>query len=275
MHSVKKAVEDGVAVEQLYVQTEPGIRVPCLLFTRPKAGEGMPLVAYVDERGKDAEAGTGGLYRRLVGAGCAVLAIDPRGIGETKSHAPSRGGYYGYYGIEADFTYTSFMLGRPLLGMRVYDVVRTVTAVRNRDGIGSNRILCAGTGAAAPIALFAAAIDDSLGGALCWNGPLSYFSIVATKYHKWHVNCFVPDVIRHLDLPDLGAVVAPGALFIVEPLDGARQPASRVGVLKGYALARDVCRNASKPDSFVLTVSASDEDVIELLRDWSRRSMSS
>jgi len=275
LHSVKKTVEDGVVVEQLYVETEPGIRVPCLLFTRPKTAAGIPLVAYVDEQGKDAEAGAGGLYRRLVGAGCAVLALDPRGIGETKSHAPSRGGYYGYYGIEADFTYTSFMLGRPLLGMRVYDVLRTVAAVRNRDGIRPDRIVCAGTGAAAPIALFAAAIDDSLGGTLCRNGPTSYFSIVATKYHKWHVNCFVPDIIRHLDLPDLGAVVAPRALLIVEPLDGARGAPSRASVLKGYTLARDVCRNASKPESFVVKISASDEDVIELLRDWSRRTISS
>ncbi len=271
LRSVKKTVEDGVVVEQLYVETEPGITVPCLLFTSPETGDGMPLVAYVDERGKDAEAAPGGLYRRLVTAGCAVLAIDPRGMGETKSRAPSRGGYYGYYGIEADFTYTSFMLGRPLLGMRVYDVLRTVAAVRTREGIRSDRIVCAGTGAAAPIALFAAAIDDSLGGAVCWNGPISYFSIVSTKYHKWHVNCFVPDVMRRLDLPDLAAVVAPRTVFIVEPLDGAKETSSRASSLECYRLARDVCRNASKPNRFVLTVSASDEDIVELFRNWSRR----
>jgi dienelactone hydrolase len=273
IHSVGKTVEDGVSVEQLYVQTEHGIVVPSLLFTRAEAKKEMPLIAYVDERGKYAEAGASGLYRRLVSAGCAVLAIDPRGMGETKSRAPSHGGYYGYYGIEADFTYTSFMLDRPLVGMRVYDVMRTVAAVRNRDGIRSDRILCAGTGAAAPIALFAAALDHSLGGALCWKGPISYFSIVATRYHKWHVNCFLPDIVGHLDLPDLGAVVAPRALFIAEPLDGAKETASRASSLKQYALATDVCRNAGRPGNFVLLPTASDEEIVKLIRDWCRAAM--
>ena len=269
LHSVDRMVVEGISVEQLYVTTEPGILVPGLLFKRPNDHIGMPLLVYVDERGKSEEAGPDGLYRRLVAAGCAVLAIDPRGIGETKSPARGRGGYYGYYGIETDFTYTSFMLGRPLLGMRVYDVLRTTAAVADR--VRPRAVICAGTGYAAPIALFAAAIDESLGGALCRSGPVSYFSIVESKYHKWHVNCFVPDIIRRFDLPDLVALVAPRALFIVEPLDGEKKGVSSAEARDIYALADRICRQTGKQDSFELSVDGSDETLIELVASWCRQ----
>ena len=83
----------------------------------------------------------------------------------------------------------------------------------------------------------------------------------------------LPDIIRHIDLPDLAAAIAPRALFIVEPLDGARRAASRAGALKAHALAERVCRAAGEPDRFILSVSPSDEDMFELLRDWSRRAI--
>ncbi len=266
LHSVDRKVEDGISIEYLYVKTEPGVLVPGMLFKRSNDHSGMPLVVYVDERGKSAKAGPNGFCRRLVRAGCAVLAVDPRGIGETKSHAPARGGYYGYYGIETDFTYTSFMLGRPLLGMRVYDVLRTTAAVENL--IRPSRTLCAGTGSAAPVALFAAAIDESLEGALCRSGPASYFSIVESKQHRWHVNCFVPDIIRHFDLPDLAALVAPRTLFIMEPLDGEKDAVSPAEASEMYALADRICRQTGKPDNFRLSVKSSDNALIELVANW-------
>ena len=269
LHSVDRSVVEGISVEKLYVKTEPGILVPGLLFKRPNDHSGMPLVVYVDEQGKSEEAGRDGMYRRLVGAGCAVLAVDPRGIGETKSPARGRGGYYGYYGIEADFTYTSFMLDRPLLGMRVYDVLRTTAAVENR--VRPSAVLCAGTGSAAPIALFAAAIDESLGGALCRSGPASYLSIIGSKHHKWHVNCFVPDVVRYLDLPDLAAVVSPRALFVMEPLDGAKKGVSGAEARGMYALADRICQQAGTPESFKLSVDGSDDALVEMVGSWCRQ----
>jgi len=269
LHSVDRRVVDGISVEQLYVTTEPGILVPALLFKRPNVHIGMPLVVYVDEQGKSEESAPEGLYRRLVRAGCAVLAVDPRGIGETKSPARGRGGYYGYYGIEADFTYTSFMLDRPLLGMRVYDVLRTTAAVENR--LRPSTILCAGTGFAAPIALFAAAVDESIDGALCRSGPVSYFSIIGSKHHKWHVNCFVPDVVRHLDLPDLAALVAPRALFIVEPLDGEKEGVSGAEAREMYALAERICRQAGTAENFRLSADGSDDTLVELVASWCRQ----
>lgn len=267
LQSVETAESEGISIEKLYVKTEPGIVVPCLLFKRPDARNEMPLIVCIDERGKNAEAAPGGLYRRLAAAGCAVLAVDPRGIGETMSRMKSND-YYGFYGIETDLTYTSFMLGRPLLGMRVYDVVRTIAAVRDRNGIRPGRILCVGTGSAAPIALFAAAIDNSLGGAVYRKGPLSYFSIVETRFHQWHVNCFVPDIVRRFDLPDLAALVSPRAMFVLEPLDGAKKAVPDADALKPYETAQIVCRQAGKPENFVLRTSVSDDDVVQLLRSW-------
>jgi hypothetical protein len=161
------------------------------------------------------------------------------------------------------------MLDRPLLGMRVYDVLRTTAAVENR--LRPSTVLCAGTGFAAPIALFAAAVDESLDGALCRSGPASYLYIIQSKHHKWHVNCFVPDIVRHLDLPDLAALVAPRALFVVEPLDGEKKGVSSAEAREMYALAEKICQHAGTPESFKLSVDGSDDTLVELVASWCRR----
>jgi hypothetical protein len=85
------------------------------------------------------------------------------------------------------------------------------------------------------------------------------------------VNCFVPDIIRRFDLPDLAALVSPRALFIVEPLDGEKKGVSSAEARDIYALADRICRQTGKQDSFELSVDGSDETLIELVASWCRQ----
>jgi len=87
------------------------------------------------------------------------------------------------------------------------------------------------------------------------------------------VNCFVPGIIGHLDLPDLAALVAPRALFVVEPLDGAKKRVAESVAAETYGLAARICREAGKPANLVLRASASDEDLVELLTGWYNRAV--
>ena len=74
----------GLSDREAYDRAEEGIVLPTLLFLpeKPKANR---VVLYVHEQGKAADAGPGGPIEQRVQAGDAVLAVDLRGTGQTRS----------------------------------------------------------------------------------------------------------------------------------------------------------------------------------------------
>jgi dienelactone hydrolase len=72
---------DGYRIDKLVLETEPGIRLPALLFRPARAGGRRYLYLHGD--GQRAEARPGGPIERLVQAGHVVLAVELRGLGET------------------------------------------------------------------------------------------------------------------------------------------------------------------------------------------------
>ncbi len=74
----------GYRIEKLIYESEPGIKVPALLFLPDGPAERRPAVVYVHGRGKAADAGEGGNVEQLVRTGHIVLSIDTRGMGETR-----------------------------------------------------------------------------------------------------------------------------------------------------------------------------------------------
>jgi hypothetical protein len=62
------------------------------------------------------DAGSGGTIEKLVQAGNCVLALDPRGLGETAPAAASK--QPSYFGVDFKETYLALHWSRPLLGQR-------------------------------------------------------------------------------------------------------------------------------------------------------------
>jgi hypothetical protein len=106
---------DGYRIDKLVLETEPGIRLPALLFGPAKAAGRRYLYLHGD--GKRAEAQPGGPIEKLVKAGHVVLAVELRGIGET---GPAGDGLWG--GSSSDF-FTAYLLGKSMVGMRAEDTL--------------------------------------------------------------------------------------------------------------------------------------------------------
>jgi len=144
----------------------------------------------------------------------------------------------------------SIMLGRTLLGGRVWDVRRGIDYLSSRPDVDADRIVCLGQSGGALVTLFAAALD-----------PRIAASVVSGYFCTWeqsifgvyHCPCnFVPDLARLADCSDIGGLTAPRPQLLVAaekdhmfPIDGVRE---------AYEAVREVYRSLGAEDRIELYV---------------------
>ena len=100
-----------------------------------------------------------------------------------------------------------------LFGMRVRDVVRSVDYALSRADSAQDGVRVIGKGMGALWALFAATLDPRIRALVCDHGLLCYRALTASDRHLHGANVFIPDVLKHFDLPDVAAAARPGPLL--------------------------------------------------------------
>ena len=213
-------------IEKLTYTSEPGITVPALAFV-PKAAGPHPAVISVHEAGKTANQAE---IEDLARNGSFVLAVDPRGIGETA------GKYY------EDLCHAAFALGRTVFGMQLLDVIRAVDYLETRGDMDTSRIACAGHGAAGLLAMHAAALDDRLSEVTSRGALISYRSLLAEPTYNHGVEVLVPHVLAHYDLPDIAALVAPRPLNLLGLVDHLKKEVGTGAATREYAWTASIYR---------------------------------
>jgi dienelactone hydrolase/pimeloyl-ACP methyl ester carboxylesterase len=234
---------DGYCIRKLVFETEPGVKVPGLLF---EAGR-SPLVIYADGTGKAAAAAPGGPIEKLLKDGARVLALDLRGMGETAPGKPAPG-KPNYFGADYYEAFVALHLDRPLLGQRTTDLLAVVAKVAGE----SDDIRLIGVGSAGPAALHAAALEPrvkrlTLGGAL-----VSWSAVVKTPVSHDQLTNVVPVALAVYDLPDLAALVAPRPLTIRKPADPTGKPLNRGTADDAYKLVRAAYARVEAEKQFVV-----------------------
>ncbi|AMV36053.1 serine hydrolase [Planctomyces sp. SH-PL62] len=211
-----EAAWGGGTVRRLVFETEPGVKIPARLFTPAKVDEAARLTVMVGYVGDEAVA-PGGPVAALLAEGRRVLTADLRGMGET---APEGDG--GLAGADAPNAYVALLLGRPLLGQRVGDLLAVLAALKDEAPGGLDLV---GHGNAGPIALHAAVLEPKVA-ALTLDGAIaSWADVVRTPLSRGQLANAVPGVLAVYDLPDLAAAFAPRPLTIRSPVDPAARPA--------------------------------------------------
>jgi cephalosporin-C deacetylase-like acetyl esterase len=223
---VPKATQ--VRPDALLIETEPGIRIPALLQMPSTSGK-HPATIYVNSAGKGASSKE---IEALVGSGQAVLAIDPRGWGES---APDQGssGYSGMWQLAQ----RAMLIGRPLSGMQVYDVLRAFDYLRSRPDIDPQRITVKGAGNGGILALYAGALEPSIAAVESTGAIASYMAIARAKKHSGVIDIVVPGVLHDFDLPDVAGLIAPRPLQIASARDGSDGVLESAAVQQEYAPA--------------------------------------
>jgi len=239
-------------IERLSFQSERGITIPALLFVPGKEQTQRPGIVYVHEGGKEVEAGHLGTIQMLAREGNVVLAIDVRGVGETKAEGQVWSGYK-FMGVDGYHFYQYGMLGHTLLGRRVHDVLRSVALLGERPEVDGEQLSVVGQGAGGLLALFAAALDERIATAVCCQSLISYRELATHEFHAYHPSCFVPGILKLCDLPEVAACVAPRRLVLAGPLDHMKRRVLRDEAEEAYAWTRQVYELFDAAGSFTIS----------------------
>ena len=249
----------GYRIEKEEFISEPGIYIPAWVFLPDKPGsDKLPLV-YVHESGGQAHALEFGPIEKLVTEGKTVIAVDLRGIGETRPpHPPAsdRPGEFGFlFDVETAMSYMAWYLDQSLLGMRVSDLTRAVDYAVERTGAAGVRMY--GFGMGATWGLFAAALDDRIKTLTGERGLVSYHSLTQTDRYRHGANVFVRDLLLHGDLPDVAALLSGRELTLRNPVDPMKRVVSQAEAERTYESASAAFRRANRSEHFLIRCSQS------------------
>jgi pimeloyl-ACP methyl ester carboxylesterase len=237
----------GYKIEKIQFLSEPGIYVPAWVFI-PEGKTGvLPTILYVGDEGVGSEgmefgpedSGLArGLLDTLVRAGNLVVAIDVRGIGETRpSHGPTHPecGEFQLFDLETALAYMAWYMDQSLLGMRVQDVVRSVDYIMSRDDTDKKNLRVIGKGMGGLWSLYAAALDSRIRSLISVRSLLSYGSLTQVDRYVHGADIFAPDILLQLDLPQVAAVIAGRPLALIRPTDAMKKPVGKVPAQEAYS----------------------------------------
>jgi cephalosporin-C deacetylase-like acetyl esterase len=236
---IGKLNHNGYRVEHWTIETEPGVIVPavlCLPGKNPSEAK-RPAVLVVDEDGKQ-KAFERGLIDRLVAAGHVVLAIDYRGAGETAGTVPAI--LYGPGTPEYNLSNYGLFNGRPITGMRIFDVRCATDFLTTRPEVDAKQIALAGRGRGALVAMLSAAFDERIQN-VATEELLSTW-VFEDEFVKIGLAYMIPRILTIGDMEHLAALLRPRKLLILNPIDGRRRHLSAEETKQQFAFTESVYR---------------------------------
>lgn len=223
-----------IRIEAVEVPSAPSVWVPAWLFLPP--GPASKLLVIVEPFGRSVRWREDDLYQQLARAGIAVCAPDLRWLGDLRPrYSEGARNHASWHQDEEAWSWGSLMLGRPLLGQRVSDLLAVLSALRLHEEIGGLRISLAARDHVTVPALVAAALFPGVSTLVLHSGLLSFRSIVENEDYRHPFGNFVTGILRHTDLPQVAATLRPRRLVLSGTVDGAGRtlPASEVREVYG------------------------------------------
>ncbi len=238
---------DRLKRERIVYESEPGILVPGVLRT-PVSDQQDTMLLWIDEAGKDSES-TEVLLDALAVRGVTSLVIDPRGMGETGFPVSDNPSTSDNGHISHKVAYMGLLQARPLLGMRVQDVMRGMDALAALPATAAKRVMLGGRGGGALLALFAAALDQRVTGVIAHECLASYRWLVENEYYDYDASWFLFGVLREFDICDVAGLVAPRNLVVWTPHNHQRQPVNLAALLAAFGRTTAAFRAYTAPDA--------------------------
>ncbi|MGH7143799.1 MAG: alpha/beta hydrolase family protein [Planctomycetota bacterium] len=192
----------------------------------------------------DRDFGLGCLRR-----GLAALCIEQRSFGERREQTQAQVLAHGCH----DATMQALLLGRTLIGERVFDVDRGIDYLAQRGDIDMARIGVMGNSGGGTVALFAAALLSPVALAM----PSCYFctfrdSIMAIGHC---MDNYIPGLLRYAEMADVMGLFAPRPVVVVAgktdpifPIAGVRRAFQQLQRIYTAAGAAQNCRLVVGPE---------------------------
>jgi cephalosporin-C deacetylase-like acetyl esterase len=191
---------EGLRVEVLSIAVEKGMEVGAL-YARPADSNGEQAVTIFlgghDEKRLAVLSG----YAAEAAKRGPVLVLDPRGTGESQKH-------------ENHLTSDSIVLGRPLFGQQVWDVLQASRYLASRGDVHGEQIALYGEKSGGLTALYAAALEPGIAKVSVKDVLASYRYFLEDDQPQ-PISLCVPGILKVADIPQIAALAAPTPLEVV------------------------------------------------------------
>ncbi len=259
----KEEQKEGYKQIRFTFESEKGAYVPCYLLIPDLGKEKYPLAITLqghssgfhnsigepkEGENPDYALGRGGFAVQAAKHGYAALAIEQRGMGERRPNAPHQKGAQ-----MCEYTaHIALLLGRTIIGERMWDVSKAIDAVATFDCIDTDKILITGNSGGGTMSYYAACLDERIKLSV----PSCAFCPYEDSIMNWyHCSCnFIPHAYEWFEMQDLSCLIAPrnlvlvnGGLDAIFPIEGARKGYETVKKCYEKAGAADKCKMVETP----------------------------
>lgn len=254
---------DGYTNHRLMIQTEPDFYVPCHLLVPDTNKDKYPLTICLsghdngmhialgapksDEDANDLKVwphrATG---LRAIKEGRCALVIEARNFGESSVKG------YGTSCTEAGKI--AILMGRTIIGERVWDAMRILDAVlENFDFIDKENIVCTGNSGGGTATYYLACFDERIKVAAPSCSICSYETSIAAVPH-----CLcnhIPSIRKYFEMSDIACLIAPRKLVIAAGVKDYIFPIK--GTEDNFAEIKRIYKAAGAEDNCALVIGSS------------------
>ncbi|MBN1817054.1 MAG: acetylxylan esterase [Sedimentisphaerales bacterium] len=202
----KTFLRNGMQIEKGFLHRQGQPPMPILLCKPVDTQGKLPTTLYVDGRGKNIDAQSGGPIETMVLQGRIVLSIDVRGVGETADD-PAKNRYAGGLHDEWRNAMLSLHIARPLIGQRAMDIITALDFLDRYPGADTDHIEVIGRERCGPVALHAALFNSRIKQVKTIDSISSWTELVAKPLTPNSLSYVVPFALEYYDLPDLVALL--------------------------------------------------------------------
>jgi hypothetical protein len=222
----------NVRVDVLEIASAPRVWLPAYLMVPDKIPRSAPVLLVLDEAECDRLWFNSEVDQTLPEDSPIVCAADVRGIGAlAPEFSPGAAEYANWHEKEENYAWSSLILGRPMVGQRVTDILALAACLRRYPGTAGRRIHIAALRRLTVPALCAAALDPEIKSLYLSGGLISFQNLVDTETYSHPFANFIPGVLNHTDLPQIAASIAPRRIILAGSTDA-----------KGFTMAPDRIR---------------------------------
>lgn len=238
---LRRVPSRGVSLEAIEIPSAPNVWLPAWLFLPQRSDPSKPLLLALESGGRNVRWREGEMYQQLALEGFPVCVPDVRGIGDlTPEYGRGAANHARSHQTEEDYAWSGLILGKPLLGQRVTDILAVATALRAHPGFSGRKLRLAAWGRLSIAGLFAAALDPQIDEVYLSGMLSSYRDIVETEEFRTPLADLVPRLLRHTDLPEIARSLAPRKVVLAGSVNAKGEPASQAEVARLYAGAPNV-----------------------------------
>lgn len=285
--AVEREETNGVAVERIVLEVEPGIVVPLVVMqARDERSDRLPVVIALADLGKQKFlAARPDAVSTWLEAGCAVCLPDVRGSGET-----SVGGSHGPRSIGTTLSCRDQVLGQTLLGSRLRDLRSVLLFLRTRRGLDENASLWGDSLAALNppersevvpygvdnpnaeaepsaglLVLLTALFEDNVNAVYARGTFASFRSLLDSQFLYVPHDSVVPGALTMGDVADIAAALVPRPLLVECLVDGLNRRVPFDTIAVAFAPTSQAYRLADASEQFSLNVTGQDDSAVWLL----------